>query len=166
MTTGHHHHLPVLDPRPFGHSSEADKRHLWRIDDALHELDALVAEIRDGDRRIGHLGAAQRQGAGPGDEVGERAHQRVEVHGIDVVERRRDQAALAQRNRDAEMHASTGHEAILLEEAVELGILAKRERNGLEQRHRHQQALGDWPVLVACRRAIARRAQAGCPVAR
>ena len=43
---------------------------------------------------------------------------------VGIVDRRRDEAAAAQRDRDAEVHAATGHERVVDPEAVELRDVA------------------------------------------
>jgi hypothetical protein len=43
---------PVLGPGALADATESDQRHLRRIDHAVHELDATVAEVRVGDRWV------------------------------------------------------------------------------------------------------------------
>ena len=79
FTTGHGRNWPSEIHGRSTMRPEADDRDLRREDDPEHGLDAALAEARDGDRRVGHLGAAQRAGTRTRDEVAEGVHQLVEA---------------------------------------------------------------------------------------
>ena len=110
--------------RPSRDSSHADERDLRRVDDAVHLVDSLVSEARDGDRRIGHLRAPQMSATSSLHHVAQLAHERVEVLLVDVVDRGRDKPTAAERHRDAEVHVRRALQAIVEPEAVDLGHLA------------------------------------------
>ena len=108
-------------PGPFHDLAEADECDLGRVDDAEDLLDALVAEVGDGDGRVGHLGAAQSAGSGPTDKVAQRLHELVERELVGVVDGGGDQAPAAERHGDAEVHGTGWAERALGPEAVHGG---------------------------------------------
>src|SRR3990167_3162795 len=67
----------VCHPRHLTNSAETDQGDLRRVDHAVDGVHALVAQIGDGQGRVRHLGAAQRSGAGPPDQVSEFAHELI-----------------------------------------------------------------------------------------
>lgn len=120
---GHHERAyaehAVGGPRPIRDRAEADQRDLRRVDDANDGLDALLAQVRHGDRRVGQFGGAQPACARTRDQILEGRHQIAERELIGVVDRGRDQTATAQGNRELPVAERIVPAALLLKAAAQ-----------------------------------------------
>ena len=98
---------------------------------------------------VGELGAAQDAGARAAHEVARaRASASRGPSASASLQRGRDEAAAAQRDRDAEVDGVRRMEGAVLEGAVQLGHLARGERDGAQQQRGRQQALRDGAARV------------------
>src|SRR5208282_5041458 len=114
-------------PRAFDDLAETDQRNLRRIDHAEDGLDALIAETGNRDGRVGDFGTAKHAGAHALNQIAQARHDFAEVLLADVVNRRRDKAALPDRYRDADVNRLAGFERTIDPEAVHLGYLVCSE---------------------------------------
>ena len=107
------------DPGSQRRRAESENCHLRRIDHAEQDIDAVIAEAGDRDRRIGELGAAQRPGANPGDEIAQSPISSSRRLAVDVMDGGCHQPAAADRHRGAEMDELARLKAIRRVAAVE-----------------------------------------------
>ena len=143
--------------------AEAEERDLRRIDDAEDRVGGVVAEVRHGDRRIGHLRAPQRARTRAPDDVDERCHEVGERTLVGIADRRGDEAAMAERDGDADVdRLRRVILAVREEEAIQLREVAERERRGLEEESGEDDAALDRDMGVAVLEPVdARRRRRG-----
>ena len=98
----------------------------------MHLVGALVAEVGDGDRRVGHLRAAQGRRAGAAHQVAQRRHEVVERQPVGVVDGGRHQTAAPQRDGHAEVDlVGRAGSRLVVPEAVERGDRRRRAADAL-----------------------------------
>ena len=94
----------VNGPWPINHSPDTDHRHLWRIDHRQNGVDAQLAKVGNGYRRVAHCLSGQPPGPGTTDKVTQGSHQTVEVEKLGITDRGRDETAVPKGYGHAEMH--------------------------------------------------------------
>ena len=95
-------------------------RDLRRVDDAEHHIDPFVTEVgyRDDGSDISEL--RSEKDSRPRHQIGEVGHQFVQLLLRNVMDRRRDKTAAAQRYPDTDMNPRRGLEPVFPPESVEL----------------------------------------------
>src|SRR6476646_66876 len=120
---------PIQGTGPLGNPTETHEGHLRRIDHAENRFDALLSQVGDGNRPIGKLRAPQVSAARAVDQVEHALHQFVQTFPIDIVNRRIDEPALAQRNRHADVNTFAWLERFIDPEPVQFWCAAQRQRH-------------------------------------
>ena len=139
----------VYGPRPVYHAAEAHHRHLWRVDHRQDGVDAELAEIGDCDRRVGHLLSGQPPGPGATDKVAQGRHQLVEIESLRIPDGGRDETAVPQGYRHAEMHSVDRLESTLHPVPVEVADLGRGHRDGSQEQRGRQHSPRRRAVAVA-----------------
>ena len=113
---------------------------------------AAVAEVRDSDRRVGHLGAAEPAAACARREIAQGGHELGERQPVGVVHCGRDEAAAASEIATPRCTPEPGYEPVVDPEAVELRVRGRRARDGfVEQRRREDRVPRPVPARCAVR---------------